>query len=259
MHQFPASLGRQFYFIQHDERVFLKNQPALQRRCVDTWSLPCYKLVVSQWLRDLVAPHSPSPVDVLFNPVDSDSFYPAKPRARNQRATLGFMYSDSPSKGCDLILDAIAQIREVVPDLRVLAFGQHPPSGRLPVPGYVQFEAAPTQDRIRELYSCCDGWLFGSRLEGFGLPILEAMACGTPVIATPAGAAPELVPDGGGILITETSSESICEAAIQLLRDPPGKWNVRSTAATQQANRHTWSNAASRFAQVLENECKILR
>ena len=70
----------------------------------------------------------------------------------------------------------------------------------MPLPRDTEFHLRPPQDRIRDIYSKCDAWLFGSRSEGFGLPILEAMACRTPVIGTPAGAAPELLGDGRGIL-----------------------------------------------------------
>ncbi|MGC8714943.1 MAG: glycosyltransferase [Leptodesmis sp.] len=53
---------------------------------------------------------------------------------------------------------------------------------------------------MRDYYSACDAWLFPSRYEAVGLPILEAMACRTPVIGTPAGIAPEMLSDGAGIL-----------------------------------------------------------
>ena len=60
----------------------------------------------------------------------------------------------------------------------------------------------PAQTALPGLYAGCDVWLFGSRRDSFGLPVLEAMACRTPVVAVPIGAAPELLADGGGELLT---------------------------------------------------------
>ena len=71
----------------------------------------------------------------------------------------------------------------------------------VPLPPGSMFVRQPAQDMIRDIYGQCDVWLFSSRSEGFGLPLLESMACRTPVIATPAGAAPELCAGGGGITV----------------------------------------------------------
>jgi glycosyltransferase involved in cell wall biosynthesis len=63
----------------------------------------------------------------------------------------------------------------------------------------------PAQNELRSHYAACDAWLFGSRLECFGLPMLEAMACRTPVIAVPVGAAPDLLATGAGELVPAES------------------------------------------------------
>ena len=59
-------------------------------------------------------------------------------------------------------------------------------------------------------------WLFGAREEGFELPILEAMACRTPVLGTPAGAALELLVDGAGILVPREDPDAMARAIVEV-------------------------------------------
>ena len=116
------------------------------------------------------------------------------------------------------------------------------------MPEWVKYESRPPQDRIPQIYAACDAWLFTSRAEGFGLPILEAMACRTPVIATPAGAAPDLIDGRNGRLV-----EADPEAFVAALRDLlAGDWTAASTAAWDTAQRHDVGTAARAFEDALK-------
>ena len=110
----------------------------------------------------------------------------------------------------------------------------------------------PTQQRKREIYASCDAWLFASRSEGYGLPILEAMACKTPVIGTPAGAAPELLASGGGVLVKPENPEDMASAIINMNQLQEHRWKIISEAAHATAKRHTWDVGARRFEDVVK-------
>ena len=120
------------------------------------------------------------------------------------------MYSLAQFKGSDIGLRAYELAAKAIPDLRLVMFGHDAPPQ--PLGPQVQFTRQPPQEKLREIYAQCDAWLFTSRLEGFGLPLLEAMACRTPVIATPAGAAPELLAGGGGILVKPEDPQDMANA-----------------------------------------------
>jgi glycosyltransferase involved in cell wall biosynthesis len=86
-------------------------------------------------------------------------------------------------KGCDIALKALSLAAEKIPNLRLVAFGsRNTPHPNLQQDG-IEYNKALTQYQVKEFYSKCDAWLFSSRSEGFGLPI----------IGTPAGAARELL------------------------------------------------------------------
>lgn len=246
----PASKGAKFYFIQHDES-HLPGQPTDAVRA--TWSLPMHKVCVAQWLSDLVTQTSGSAaVATVPNSVDTGLFF-SEPRSRQATPTVGTMLSREVWKGSDICLEAVRLAAREVPGLTLNAFGELDPTGPWALdPGW-RYEHRPSPQRLREIYAGCDAWLFGSRFEGFGLPILEAMACRTPVIGAPAGAAPELIGQGGGTLVGDEDPAGMARAIVELLNAPQDHWRSLSDAAHQTATSYTWDDAADRFTQHLEH------
>ena len=107
------------------------------------------------------------------------------------------------------------------------------------------------QSLFKDLYSSCDAWLFGSLNEGFGLPILEAMACRTPVIGTPVGAAPELISEGNGILVKPEDPEDMARAIIQIVNMSNEQWKKMSDVAYKTATSYTWDDATDLFEEAI--------
>lgn len=250
--RFSASKGAKGYFVQHDERVFLPGNTEWARRVAATWKLPMHKITIAEWLRQLLEEETGHRIDLVPNSVDHAVFYCCK-RSRQPRPTVGFMYSEAAFKGVGLMADAVNRARKVIPELRVLAFGQSPPRRADEIPVGVEFQLRPAQATIRDIYSSCDAWLFGSSVEGFGLPILESLACGTPVIGTPAGAAPELLADGGGVIVPHSAPQAMADAIVLVLRQSDGAWEQMSARAVSTAGKYTLAEAAGRFAAALEH------
>ncbi len=247
-----ASKGVKAYFIQHDETVFFPPNASEGRQRVEaTWRLPVCKFAVARWLSELgVERGSGEPITVVPNAVDHDVFH-APARGKQPQPTVGFMYSTTRFKGCDIALAAIRLARERIPGLRVQAFGLDAPSDAMPMPPGSQFSKRPPQDRLRTIYSSCDAWLFSSRSEGFGLPILEAMACRTPVVATPAGPAPDLIGAGGGVLVRHDDPADMARALADVCIMPETPWRALSDAACATAARFTWDQSTTLLEQTL--------
>jgi glycosyltransferase involved in cell wall biosynthesis len=138
-----------------------------------------------------------------------------------------------------------------MPGLRFVAFGADLPTPDFPLPEGTTFFHRPAQDQLACIYASCDAWLFGSRIDSFGLPILEAMACHTPVIAVPVGAAPALLADGCGVLIAPESPQAMADAMLHVLRMPAAEWQGMSARAYQKARAYSWDDAAELFLQTL--------
>jgi glycosyltransferase involved in cell wall biosynthesis len=90
---------------------------------------------------------------------------------------------------------------------------------------------------------------YPSLYEGFGLPVLEAMACGAPVLASDVAALPELV-DGAGVLVDPADPDAIAAGLASILTDDDLRARLRSRGAARAAS-YTWDATARRTARVL--------
>lgn len=238
----PASKGRKFYLLQ-DYETFKKGR---SEAVSATYELPLKKIAVSEYIAGMLAEHHGiADVDVVPNAVDLDQFQ-APERARNSALTLGYVYTRKPRKNVGLAVEVLEQARAEIPGLRAMAFGSVTPLPVVPVPDWISFHHAPPQQEIARIYAACDLWLFTSLHEGFGLPILEAMACGTPVLATRAGAAPQLIDGVNGSLL-EPDPEAFLSEIRRFAQMSPEAWRTASDAARATAASYSWEDATDRL------------
>jgi len=194
---------------------------------------------------------SASRVALIPNSVDLKQFN-ASPRGKQRQPTLGMLYSGHPSKDCGTGFRALAMVKKKHPHARLLMFGATPPLVSLPVPHGAVFTQLPLQDRIRDIYASCDVWLCSSTSEGFGLPVLEAMACRCPIVATTVGGPVDIITDGvEGFLTPVGDAKSLAEKMKTVLSLPEAEWRKMSDAAYAKATSYSWNDAVDRFEAAL--------
>jgi glycosyltransferase involved in cell wall biosynthesis len=239
------SKGKKFYFCQHHEVVF-QNQPV--ERVAATWRLPMQKIVCAKWLADVARDEygDPNAIVVPYG-LDHDQFH-APPRGKQMQPTVGLMYSLAAFKGTDTALAAFSLASKRIHNLQLISFGTQP---ALDLPPGARFQQSPPQDSLKEIYASCDAWLFPSRCEGFGLPVLEAMACRTPVIATPTGAGPEVCASGGAIETPIDDAPRMADAIERIVKLPDAKWRELSERAYQTSQRYHWDISTQLFEATL--------
>lgn len=248
MHRLPPSKGAPVHLIQGYEVWFGGDTLP---RVHDALRLPNTKIAISSDLkRTIEGALGPLGIHVVPNAVDPKQF-DAPVRGRQPQPTVGFVYAQASIKGADLMGQACELARQRLPALQVRAFGTDEPSAAVPLPAGTAYTRRPPQHELRAHYAACDVWLFGSRLDSFGLPMLEAMACRTPVVAVPIGAAPELLAHGAGLLVPPENPQAMADAIVEVLQAPPAAWRDMSDRAHAQAHGYTWRDATQRLLALL--------
>jgi alpha-1,3-rhamnosyl/mannosyltransferase len=116
--------------------------------------------------------------------------------------------------------------------------------------GVFHFVEAPGSARMLALYQCAEMLVYPSLSEGFGLPVLEAMACGLPVVASDTSSLPEAVGDGG--LCLPLSRPEAWADEIALLLGDQDRRREASRRALAHAARFSWEATARRTAEVYD-------
>jgi O-antigen biosynthesis alpha-1,2-mannosyltransferase len=114
----------------------------------------------------------------------------------------------------------------------------------------VDFLGLVAEQKLPSLYRGAEGLMFISLYEGFGLPLLEAMACGTPAITSKVAAMPETA-GGAALLVDPTSIEQMSQALAQLVGDESLRAQLREQGL-KRASQFSWASTRSKVHQVLE-------
>jgi glycosyltransferase involved in cell wall biosynthesis len=137
--------------------------------------------------------------------------------------------------------------RPVVDDL--LARSTHPER--------VEFAGVADDVVLVALYRGADALVVTSRAEGFGLPVVEAMACATPVVAFANTALPEVVGDGG-VLVPDGDVRAFAEAVDALVTDP-ARWQEARVRAHRRSRAFSWRACAGAHAEVFAAAARAQR
>jgi len=195
-------------------------------------------------------------ISVLRNGVDTRMFHPldrASLRARlGLSGTVLLMVGNLLAlKGHELVLRALCDF----PDACLLIIGEGREeanlkklTGSLGLGERVRFLGAVPQEQLAEYYGAADALVLASSREGWPNVLLEAMACGTPVVATRVGGTPEIVaaPEAG-VLADERTPRGIGEALRRLLRSTPDRGLTR-----RYAERHSWAATTAGQLELFE-------
>lgn len=98
------------------------------------------------------------------------------------------------------------------------------------------------------LYSRAEVFVFPSSYEGFGLPVLESLSCGTPAVVTDAGSLPEIVGDGG-LQVPVDDLDALCQALRRVLGEPALRETLRQRGLDH-ARRFSWERTAAQMADI---------
>jgi teichuronic acid biosynthesis glycosyltransferase TuaC len=224
-------------------------------------------IAVSQSLKDrmieLGCPHEK--ITVIGNGVDSVKFAPL-PRSEMRRKlglndhrpivlSVGHL---KPNKGFHILIDAVEQLRKMRPDILLIIIGDgeyrkdlESRVRRLSLHHNVEFTGARPHSELIQWYSAANVFALASLNEGWPNVLLEAMACGVPVVATPTGGTPEVVVSDQLGLLCERRPEAFASALATALSR---QWD--HDVITAHAAAHHWNKVALRTLSLYESVIK---
>ncbi len=173
-----------------------------------------------------------------------------------------FVGGADPRKNHRVLLEALAERRELLEKRALVCLGDphHAQGGimanatRLQVADRVVCAGHVSVEELRTLYSCADLFVFPSLYEGFGMPVLEAMACGTPVITSNRTSLPEVAGDAA-VLVDPDRTTELGNAMGRILKDAAFR-NALVEKGLARAKEFTWANAARQTMAVYRELCQ---
>lgn len=227
-----------------------------------------YKLVVSKyWQRHLLGNYGISSY-IIHNGVDVKRFNVSGNKIREQYRIKGplvlFVGGLEPRKGLEYLIFAMEKVLREFPAVKLIAIGKrglkqidHESLFRLLVERLGLSKSTILLEEVDEkilprYYAACDIYVLPSRMEGWGIGLMEAMASGKPVIGTKAGGVPELVKDSvNGILVEPGDIDGLAEAILRLLKDKKLRKRLGAAGLTT-ARQYKWSDSAKKAKMLYE-------
>jgi glycosyltransferase involved in cell wall biosynthesis len=159
-----------------------------------------------------------------------------------------------------LLLRAFSRVASTDPDVDLVFAGRpaakigdlHESIAELRLAGRVHLPGLVPEDDLPALYAGATLFAFPSLYEGFGLPVLEAMSSGTPVLCSSASALPEIA-DDAAIMLNPNDEGAWAEAMSRLLDDEPSRQKL-TRSGLERARAYTWQNTVEGILSVLERE-----
>ncbi|MBI3255373.1 MAG: glycosyltransferase family 4 protein [Candidatus Andersenbacteria bacterium] len=210
----------------------------------------------------------PNGIDTaIFHPIDNFSQtigYAGLCRelkVTSQQPIVLYIGSDHLRKNVIAAVQAFAKFKEKQPQAVFIKVGEPGlPAGRqllleeidrLKLRESVRFVGSATEDRLNEIYNLADVFMFPSTFEGFGLPPLQAMAAGTPVVCANATSLPEVVGEAA-LLHDPNDVAGFADSLLRLTQDEELKQTYR-TAGLAQAKKFLWPEVALMTEKVYQS------
>ncbi len=214
---------------------------------------------VSEPARQELLSYTPGRVDVVSEGLTGAEYFrplPPEQRLRDPqgRKIILFLGDMRPRKGWTDFLEAAHRLHAHMPETVFWIVSKEPCQLEVAFPYETIYR--PSRQALAQLYASCDVFVSASWWESFGLPPLEAMACGAPVVLTDSRGVREYARSGENcVLVPPRDPARLAESIEQVLRDPVRAERLRMSGPPTAA-RFTWEAAVARFEQALTQAVK---
>ena len=196
-------------------------------------------------------------ISVINNGLDTDEFSPIEDSIRDSNRLITTASADVPLKGLDYSLKALKILIKNYPNIHLVVIGKYKKGGhterlikKLDIKDNVIFKKHISKEEIRELYSTSSVAIVSSLYEGFGYPVIEAMSCEVPLIATNVSSIPELV-GKYGILINPKDENKLSKKIKNILDNYEDYKKTAIQGRQHIIKTFNWSKITSEYEKVI--------
>ncbi len=193
-----------------------------------------------------------SKLELVYNGVDVERYVPKK---KPPGTRLLFVGNFVPRKGIIYLIRAFRDIRKEFPEAELQIAGrrneksEYVRQARKESTDGVTFIDVLNENELIRYFQEATMLVHPAVYEAFGMTLVEAMACGTPVVATKVGGIPEVIEDAG-VLIKPESPDSITKAVTGLLRDRRKLESLAKKGRSRAEKKFSWENVADRLSSL---------
>jgi len=199
-------------------------------------------------------------ISVIPHGVDTTQFYPSRGTGlfAGRAPYVLYVGSRDPNKNLESVLAAFGLVAPEIPEIRLAIAGRWNPSDQVwlqqrvasdpSLQGRVDHVGFVSDADMASLYSNAEVFVFPSLAEGFGFPVIEAMACNTPVVASNRPPIPEVAGDAA-VLIDPENAPSLATEVIRLLHDSHHAKDLVSRGSYQ-VEKYRWEKVSDQTIQV---------
>lgn len=234
------------HLIQHDDGLYHEPREVADR----AYMLPCPKIAVSSWVEEVVRTQNENAnITLLLNPIDRTLFSLVE-GIRSKAPPVRILLLDHPYpwKGTEEGVRLVERLKKTHPHIKLVLFGTRRSSTPFSCDEY---HYNVPQSGLSDLYSSCDVYLCPSWDEGFGLPSLEAMACGVALVTYDNGGSRDYAVDGETAFVAPRKDQ---EALFQKLLLCVEQKEIRQSVARRGYERvlsmPTWNEQVSKLESL---------
>ena len=236
---------RKAYFVQDFENWVYPDEELKK-----TFATSCKKIVIANWLKDIVDRCSPTKSFLICDPIDRNTYKIIRPLEKREKHSVGFLFHERENKGVKYTLAVIEKLKKRYHDLVCYSFGVFDrPSD---FPDYIIYKQSASVEETVEVYNNVRVFLCSTIFEGFGLTGLEAMACGAVLVSSEYKGVLEYAEHMQNALLSPVKDiEAMYENAVDVFENETLLRKLSAGGVEKVKAFYDWDSAVDRFLDAL--------
>lgn len=242
---------KKIHFVQHDERLYHGNKDEVDA----VYKMPIEKVVVSNWIKEVFEKDYQYTPSVILNTVDSEIFSVTEDSRSDDEIRILVLDHVYPWKGTKEAVEIVSAIKnETNKKIKLIGFGvrrNHPDFL------YDEYYFNVGHHDLAQVYAHCDIYLCASWDEGFGLPSLEAMACGVALATYDNGGSRDFAKHAETALVAPRRDQEALQSLVEkLVENRDVRRRIAHDGIVYAQSMPTWREQAEKLVRVFQSVSK---